>query len=105
MQVSLVNPPQISFQNHPNYRVVQVSERQGRAGMLLPHANLVEPDKRVVRDLKDIMHLYEKLRPAEPFNYGTTSGYRKYPEPPQPKEPLKPIEFNKIDDLPLFKNL
>lgn len=62
MQVNLTNPPKISFQNHPNYRVVQVSNRQGRVGMLLPHANLVVPDKRAAKSLRDIIQFYEKLR-------------------------------------------
>lgn len=79
MHLYLKNPPRNSIQQHPNYRIVKVSDRQGSVGMLLPHANLVVPDKRAVCDLKDIMHLYEKLKPSEPLNYGISSRYRKYP--------------------------
>jgi hypothetical protein len=101
MQVSLKNHSKVSLEGHPNYRVVKVSDRQGSVPMLLPHANLVVPDKQAIRDLKDIILFYEKLKPPESFNYVSGSGYRKYPEPPQLKE--KPIEFDRIDNLPLFE--
>ena len=100
MQVSLRNPSKVSIKNHPNYRVVKVSDRQGHVGFVLPHANRVVPDKRVIRDLKEIIQLYQALKP-EPFNYGTSSSYRKHPVPPPLKE--KPMEFDRIDDLPIFK--
>ncbi len=64
MQVSLKNLPKTSIQSHPNYRVVQVSDRQGRVGMLLPHANLVAPDKQAIRDLKEIIQFYQRLKTA-----------------------------------------
>lgn len=63
MQVSLRTSPKTAIQKHPNYRVVSVSTRQGSVGMLLPHANLVVPDKQAVHDLKEILKLYEKLEP------------------------------------------
>jgi len=100
MQVSLRKSPRVCLENYPNYRVVQVSDRSGDVGMLLPHANLVVPDKRAIRNLKEIIQLYEKLKPSEPFNYGTSSGYRKYPKPPPLSE--EPAEINRTDDLPLF---
>jgi hypothetical protein len=61
MYLSLKNHPKVSIENHPNYRVVRVSARQGQVGMLLPHANLVVPDRRAIRDLKDIIRFYGKL--------------------------------------------
>jgi hypothetical protein len=100
MQVSPKYPRKVSIKNHPNYRVVKVSDRQGQVGMVVPHANLVVPDKQAIHDLKDIIQLYQALKP-EPFNYGSSSGYRKYPEPPPATG--NPIEFDRIDDLPLFK--
>lgn len=80
MYVSLRNPHRISIQDHPNYRVVQVSDRQGQVGMLLPHANLVVPDRHAIQNLKQIIQFYAKLKPS----------------------PSK--AFNHINDLPLFKN-
>lgn len=66
MQVSLKYPSKTSIKKHPNYRVVQVSRRQGSVGMLLPQANLVVPNKRTIRDLRDLIQLYKKLE-AQPF--------------------------------------
>ena len=63
MEVNRSRTPGIGLENHPNYRVVQVSVRQGRVGMLLPHANLVMPDRQAIGDLKDIIQLYQKLKP------------------------------------------
>jgi hypothetical protein len=71
MQLSFKIPQKVSIQNHPNYRVVQVSDRQGKVGMLLPHANLVVPDRRAIRNLKDIIHLYEQLPAATKFYKST----------------------------------
>jgi hypothetical protein len=99
MLVSLNNSPKTSFQNHPNYRVVQVSNRQGRVGMLVPHANLVVPDKQAIRSLSEIIKLYEKL-PERKREYGFSNGYCKYPE--QRATPLASIDLNRTDDLPLF---
>jgi hypothetical protein len=65
-----------------------------------PLQNIFIPDKRVMRRLKSIIAFYGKLPKSEPFNYGSSSSYRKYPEPPPSTG--KPIEFNQIDDLPLF---
>lgn len=103
MQASLKNHPKTSIQNHPNYRVVQVSNRQGQVGMLLPHANLVVPDKHAVRELREIIQLYEQLKPSEPFNYGTSSKYRK--QVWQDHAPNAPVQFREpsVYDLPLFK--
>jgi hypothetical protein len=100
MQVSPKYPHKVSIKNHPNYRVVKVSDRQDPVGFVLPYANLVVPDKQVIRDLKDIIQLYQALKP-DPFNYGSSSGYRKHSELPPLSE--EPIEMNRISDLPLFK--
>lgn len=70
---------------------------------LNPIQNFVVPDKRAIQRLKRVLAYYEKLPKSEPFNYGTSSNYPKYPEPTPSTE--KPIEFNKLDDLPLFKKL
>lgn len=61
MYLYLKHPPHVSIKNHPNYRVVRVSARQGQVGMLLPHANLVVPDRTAIRDLKDVIRFYEKV--------------------------------------------
>jgi hypothetical protein len=66
MQQAFKNPSRTSFENHPNYRVVQVSNRQGQVGMLLPHANLVVPDKRAIHNLREIIHFYEKVKSVNP---------------------------------------
>jgi len=63
MQAVLKVSPQIFIENHPNYRVVKVSERQGNVGMVLPHANLLVPDRQAIHDLKEFMRLYQKLKP------------------------------------------
>lgn len=102
MQAYLKNPHKVSIKNHPNYRVVKVSDRQGNVGMVVPHANLVIPDKAVIHDLREIIQLYRVLKP-ETYNYGTSRGYRKYPEPPPLKE--EPVESNRMNDLPLFGKL
>lgn len=103
MQASLRSHPPISIENHPNYRVVQVSGRSGEVGMLVPHANLVVPNKRTIYALKEIIQFYDKLKPSKPFNYGATSAYARRSAPPQ--EVIKPVQVNGIDDLPLFKKL
>ncbi len=72
MYLNFKNPPKTSIKNHPNYRVVQVSERQGQVGMLLPHANLVVPDKQAIRKLRDIIRLYERLPIATHFYKSAT---------------------------------
>jgi hypothetical protein len=97
MQVSLNVSPKISIENHPNYRVVRVSDRQGQVGMLLPHANLVVPDRRAVRSLRDIIQFYEKLSARPPER---ERGYSNLLS--QSTAPVKPIVFNRMDDLPLF---
>ena len=61
MQVIHKNAPKVSLENHPNYRVIRVSDLHGQVGMLLPHANLVVPDKAAVRSLRDIIRIYRKL--------------------------------------------
>jgi hypothetical protein len=71
MNVSL-KPRTSTIERHPNFRVVQVSDRQGQVGMLLPHANLVVPDRRAIRSLKDVIQLYEKLPTATNFYKATT---------------------------------
>jgi hypothetical protein len=68
MQFSLRNARTASIQNHPNYRVVKVSDRQGQVGMLVPYANLVVPDKRTIRSLRDIIRLYGQLPVATRFH-------------------------------------
>jgi hypothetical protein len=99
MQARLNVPPKIAIQSHPNYRVVQVSPRQGQVGMLLPHANFVVPDKAAIRDLKDIIQLYEKLKPGL-FADGRTSDYQTYRETTLTRGAL--IQSHRTDDLPLF---
>jgi hypothetical protein len=102
MPASLTNSPRISFENHPNYRVVQVSGRSGEVGMLLPHANLVVPDRRAIRNLTEIIQLYERLKHADLLNYGATNAYARRPAP---QEVVKPVQANRMNDLPLFKKL
>jgi hypothetical protein len=70
--------------------------------MLLPHANLVVPDKRAVKRLGDIIQLYEKL-PAHRFEYGFTSDYERSSQ--TPVQPIEPADFNSTKDLPLFDKL
>lgn len=96
MQVSLVSPPKI-FARNPAGRMVQIS---GSAGDIGKYENVVVPDEQAIRHLRPVIRYMEKLKP-KPLNYGTSSGYRKYPEPP----PLRgePIQFNRTDDLPLFE--
>lgn len=104
MQVSLKNSPKTSIENHPNYRGVQVSNQQGRVGMLLPHANLVVPDKKAIRELREIIQLYEQLKPSESFNSGTSSTYRKQVwENHRPNTPEKFGEPS-VYDLPFLRN-
>jgi hypothetical protein len=103
MPVSLKSHPQISIENHPNYRVVQVSGRSGDVGMLIPHANLVVPDKRAICNLSEIIQFYENLKHAEPFNYGTPNPYAGTQV--LPREEIRPVRLNRVDDLPLFKRL
>ena len=103
MQASLRSHPQISIENHPNYRVVQVSGRSGDVGMLIPHANLVVPDKRAIRNLSEIIQLYERLKQAEPFNYRAANSYVGGQVPPQ--EVIRSVRLDRVDDLPLFKKL
>jgi len=96
MQFTLVNPPKI-FARSASGRMVQIAGRAGDVGRL---TRFVVPNEHEIQRLRPVITYLEKLKPSEPFNYGTSSSYRKYPEPP----PLegKPIDFNKIDDLPLF---
>lgn len=61
MQLSFKIPLKSSIEDHPNYRLVQLSERQGQVGMLLPHANVVVPDKQAIRSLKEVIQLYRQL--------------------------------------------
>lgn len=102
MQHRIKNSLKTAIHNHPNYRIVHVSHRSGDVGMLLPHANLVVPDKQTVRKLGDIISLYEKL-PLPRFNYGSTSSYERSPQV-QP-QPAQEIELNSIKGLPLFGKL
>lgn len=94
----------MSIEQHPNYRVVQVSDHSGDVGMLLPHANLVVPDKHTIRNLRDIIQIYEKLKPSKHFNYGTPSNYQKrvwqHYTPTVPKINKEPSVY----DLPLLRN-
>ena len=69
------------------------------------HQNFVMPDKRTINRLKRIISFYGRLPKSEPFNDGTLNGYGKYPQPPQPKRTLKMADLDRIDDLPLFKDL
>jgi len=96
MQVIPVNPPKI-FARNPAGRMVQIAGRAGDIGKI---ANFVVPDGREIQHLRPFISYLERLK-SDPFNYGTSSGYRKYPEPP----PLsgKPVEFDRTDDLPLFE--
>jgi hypothetical protein len=103
MQATFRNHSPISIENHPNYRVVQVSGRSGDVGMLIPHANLVVPDKWAIRNLREIIELYEKLKHSEPFNYGAMSAYARRSANHQ--EAIKPVQVNNLNDLPLFKKL
>jgi hypothetical protein len=92
MQYSLSSlPPSIAYYAQQSQQPLQ------------PLQNVFIPDKRTINRLKRIFAFYEKLPKSEPFNYGTSSSYRKHPEPPPSTQ--KPIEFNRIDDLPLFKKL
>lgn len=70
--------------------------------MLLPHANLVVPDKHAIRRLGDIIALYRKL-PVQQFNYGSTSSYDKSPQ--SAVQRVEPVELNSIKGLPLFGKL
>jgi hypothetical protein len=90
---------QFRIQDHPNFRVVQVSNRTGAVGMLLPHANLVVPDRRDVKRLHDIIELYDKL-PAKQFDYGFTSTYHRSTTK---NYPVQEVEVASINDLPLFE--
>jgi hypothetical protein len=101
MQQSLKNSPKTAIRTHPNYRVVQVSNQSGTVGMLLPHANIVVPDKQSIRRLGDIIALYEKLS-ARRFNYGSTSDYNAKTSHVQTQQ-VNPIELNSMKDLPLFR--
>jgi hypothetical protein len=103
MQASLKTPPKTTIESHPNYRVVNVSHRQGQVGMLLPHANLVVPDKASIHDFDEIIHLYEKLK-FHPFNYGTSSGYRKYPDTQKTFQSPVLTDLS-CRDLPLFQDI
>ena len=96
MQFSLVNPPKI-FARSSSGRMVQIS---GRAGEIGKFENIVVPDENEIQHLRPFISYLERLK-SDPFNYGTSSSYRKYPEPP----PLsgKPVEFDRTDDLPLFE--
>ena len=71
--------------------------------MLLPHANLVVPNKQAIRNLEDIIQLYEKLRP-EPFNYGSGSKYQngKAQFDRRAAKPLPQLD-NPVFGLPLFE--
>jgi len=97
MQFTLVNPPKI-FARNASGRVVQIS---GRAGDVGRFENVVVPEERVIRHLKPVVKYIEKL-PHRPFDYGMGSGYSKHQQQPQ-QNPLKVIQFNRTDDLPLFK--
>src|ERR1700752_1972328 len=96
MQFSLVNPPKI-FARNTSGRMVQIAGRAGEIGRV---ENIVVPDDQEIQHLKPFIRYLAKLK-SEPFNYGSSSGYRKYPEPPPATE--DPIEFDRVDDLPLFK--
>jgi hypothetical protein len=106
MQVSLTNPPEIfTIQKvnfpYPHWIINQVKGRAGDLGKLRPHANLAIPSKRETDRLKPAVAYAETLPKTETFNYGTSSSFRKKPEPPLFRG--KPPEFNRINDLPLFK--
>jgi len=79
--------------------MVQIS---GRAGDIGKFDNVVVPAEREIRRLRPALRYFAKLKPT-PFNYGTGSGYRKYPEPKE--EPAEPAPLDTPDDLPLFKKL
>jgi hypothetical protein len=69
MLATIKKSPKFSIKNHPNYRVVKVSSRQGNVVFVLPHANLVVPDREKIRDLSDLIQLYEKVSsPRHPFS-------------------------------------
>jgi hypothetical protein len=90
MQYSLSNlPPSIAHYAQQNQQPQH------------PHQNFVVPDKRTINRLKRIFAYYDKLPKSAPFNYGTSSSYRKKPTPPALMG--QPPEFNRIDDLPLFE--
>jgi hypothetical protein len=108
MQASFKNPPEIFtiqkvFSPYPHWIINQIKGRAGEIGKIRPHANLAIPAKRETEQLRPVVAYAETLPKSEPFNYGTSSSYRKHPEPPPSIE--KSIEFNKTSDLPLFKNL
>jgi hypothetical protein len=93
MEYSLANlPPSLAYYAE---KVAQSQQPQQ------PHQNFVVPNKRTINRLKHVIALYGQLPKSEPFNYGTSSTYRKKPVPPPSTQ--KPIEFNKINDLPLFQ--
>jgi len=72
----------------------------GRAGDLGKFDNVVVPAEQEIRRLRPALSYFGKLKPT-PFNYGTGSGYHKYPEPK--REPAEPVQLDRLDDLPLFK--
>ena len=75
MQVSLTNPPYL-FARNPSGRMVQIAGNAGDVGRV---ANVVVPEERVIQRLKPFLRYFEKL-PPRPFNYGSGSGYSKYPQ-------------------------
>lgn len=104
MQTSPVNAPYIfTIQRvnwpRPCWQIRQIQGHPGDIGKVRPHANLAVPSKQERDELEPAVAYAEKLE--KPFNYGTSSSYRKYSEPPQ--EAVEPIEINKTDDLPLFE--
>jgi hypothetical protein len=107
MQTSLNVPYIFTIQKvtfpRPHWIINQIHGHAGDIGKIRPHANLAIPSKRETDNLQPAVAYTEKLPKSEPFNYGTLSGYRKKPVPPPSTD--KPIEFNKIDDLPLFEEL
>lgn len=107
MQVSLTNPPKIfTIQKvnfpYPHWKLSQVRGRAGDVGKILPHANLAIPNKRVINELKPAIAFTQQPQ-TKPFNYGTASSYRKFPELLEPSQTTLPTDFNRVDDLPLFK--
>ena len=97
MQVIPVNPPKI-FARNPAGRMVQIA---GHAGDIGKFDNVVVPDGREIQHLRPVVRYMEKLKP-KPFEYGSTTGYSKYPQR-SGRETAPTITFNTVDDLPLFE--
>lgn len=98
MQVSLVNPPKI-FARNASGRMVQIAGHPGEVGRFI---NIVVPDEREIRRLRPVLAYLEKLK-ATPFDYGTASRQRLRSRPVTLS--TSSSDFNRIDNLPLFKKL